>query len=119
MNEYKKTIFLDIDGCLLKHQGNLTTQLLQLPILLPGAIEKLNEWEALGYKIILTTGRKESMRKYTEKQLTKLGIFYDQLIMGLTRGERIIINDKKPNDDIKVATAIEIERNIGIKDIIL
>ena len=120
MNEYKKTIFLDIDGCLVKHQGNLSTQILNPPILLPGTLEKLNECEALGYKIILATGRKESMRKMTEEQLSDLGIFYDQLIMGLSRGERIIINDKKPDANLlRVASAIEIERNKGISEITL
>lgn len=117
MNEYKKTIFLDIDGCLIKHKGNLSQQILLEPELLEGTLEKLNEWEAAGYKIILTTGRKESMRKFTENQLLKLGIFFDQLVMGLNRGERVIINDGKPNDIIITASAIQIPRNKGIKDI--
>ena len=117
MNEYKKTIFLDIDGCLIKHNGNLSIQLLGIPELLPGTLEKLNEWDAAGYKIILTTGRKESMRKVTEEMLTSFGIFYDQIVMGCNRGERILINDKKPNDNMSVARSIEIERNVGIKDI--
>ena len=80
-------------------------------------IEKLNEWEGNGHKIILTTGRKESMRKITEEQLLKLGVIYDQLVMGLNRGERIIINDKKPDGNGRVATALEIQRNHGIGDI--
>jgi len=113
----KKTIFLDIDGCILFHNGNLVTQLKEPPKSLPGAIEKLIEWEALGHKIILTTGRKEPMRKKTEEQLSFLGIIYDQLVMGITRGERIVINDKKPNNDMRVARAIEVDRNKGIKDI--
>jgi hydroxymethylpyrimidine pyrophosphatase-like HAD family hydrolase len=115
----KKTIFLDIDGCLIKHNGNLSQQILQKNKLLPGTIKKLNEWDAEGYKIILTTGRKESMRKITEMMLTSHGIFYDQLIMGCNRGERIIINDKKLDLNIQVARAIELKRNEGIKDIIL
>jgi len=113
----KKTLFIDIDGCLLKHNGNLTEQIKQIPELLPGTIEKLNKWEADGHRIILTTGRKESMRKITEEQLQSVGIFYDQLVMGLNRGERIIINDKKPGIDMRVARSIEIERNKGIGDI--
>jgi histidinol phosphatase-like enzyme len=117
MEEYKKTIFLDIDGCLIKHQGNLSTQILNTPELLPGTLEKINEWEGDGHRIILTTGRKESMRKITEEQLIKLGVIYDQLVMGLNRGERIIINDKKPNGNMKVARAIELERNRGIGEI--
>jgi hypothetical protein len=115
----KKTIFLDIDGCMFKHNGNLSFQITVTPELLPGVLEKLNEWEADGHRIILTTGRKESMRKLTEEQLLRAGIFYDQLIMGLNRGERIIINDKKPDIDMRVARAIEIKRNEGLINIIL
>jgi len=117
--EMKKTIFLDIDGCLIEHKGNLSTQILSKPTLLPGTIEKLNEWEAAGHRIILTTGRKESMRKFTEQQLLELGIFYDQLVMGLNRSERIVINDGKPVGDMVTASAIQIKRNEGIKNIIL
>ena len=115
----KKTIFIDIDGVLIKHRGNLTNVILEDPELLPGVLEKLNEWEANGHKIILTTGRKESLRKITKKELSKFGIFYDQLIMGITRGERIIINDKKPDNDMTTASAIEINRNEGLINVII
>jgi hypothetical protein len=114
MSEMKKTIFIDIDGCLIEHRGNLTAEILCEPTVLPGVLDKLNEWDGNGYKIILTTGRKESMRKVTEEQLSMVGIFYDQLIMGLNRGERIIINDVKPGIDMKVASAYQIPRNEGL-----
>jgi len=117
MSEMKKTIFLDIDGCIFKHRGNLSMQMYDQPELLEGVREKLNEWEANGHKIILVTGRKESMRKLTEEQLNRAYIFYDQLVMGINRGERIIINDKKIGDDMTTAKAIEIERNKGLSDI--
>lgn len=113
MIEMKKTLFIDIDGCLIAHKGNLTDE----PEILPGVTDKLNEWDASGYKIILTTGRKESMRKITEEQLIKVGIFYDQLIMGINRGERIIINDKKPGIEMTVCSAIEVNRNEGLVNI--
>jgi len=110
----KKTLFIDIDGTLFKHKGNLSNILFEESEILPGVIDKLNKWNADGHKIILTTGRTESMRKRTEEQLQKNGIFYDQLIMGLTRGERVIINDLKPNNNMNTATAIEIPRNVGL-----
>ena len=116
-NEFKKTIFMDIDGCLIKHKGTVSDMINEPTELLPGVVVKLNEWEARGYRIILTTGRKESLRKFTEEQLFKVGIFYDQLIMGINRGERVLINDKKPNYDKSVARAIEIERNVGLTDV--
>jgi len=117
MSEMKKTIFCDIDGCLVKHKGNLSTQITMSMELLPGTIETINEWEAAGHKIILTTGRKESMRKITEEMLTSLGIFYDQLVMGCNRGQRILINDLKPDNVANTARAINLKRNKGIQDI--
>ena len=115
--DMKKTIFLDIDGTLFKHKGNLSNILFEESEILPGVIEKRNKWNSDGHKIILPTGRTESMRKRTDEQLQKNGIFYDQLIMGLTRGERIIINDKKPDNDMITASAVEINRNVGLINI--
>lgn len=114
MIEHKKTIFLDIDGCVLKHQGNLTNLILNKAEVLPGVIEKFNEWEKQGYKIILTTGRKESLRELTEKQFQSLGLFFDQLIMGLGRGPRIVINDEKPGEEESTAQSICLTRNAGL-----
>lgn len=116
MIDRPKTIICDIDGTILKHHGNLTKQFTTPPELLPGTIEKLNEWDRKGHQIILLTGRKESMRKMTEEQLANLGIFYDKLVMGVTSGERILINDEKPTGE-KTAFAVSIKRNLGIKDI--
>jgi hypothetical protein len=113
----KKTLFIDIDGCLIKHTGNLSKQITNVPELLPNVLEKLNQWDMDGHKIILTTGRKESMRKVTEEQLLMLGIFYDQLIMGLNRGERIIINDSKSDIRMTTASAIQINRNEGLTNV--
>lgn len=112
------TIICDIDGTLVKHG---------LPVdiakpgykmeLLPGTIEKLLEWERKGYNIILLTGRRESTRKVTEKQLSEVGITYDRLIMGVCGGPRVLINDKKPNNDDNTAFAICVDRNKGVRNI--
>jgi len=115
----KKTIFLDIDGCIFKHKGNLSTQILENPTILPETIKKINEWNEAEHMIILVTGRKECMRKITENQLLSLGIYYDQLIMGVNRGERIIINDSKFDSDIITASAIQLTRNKGIRDVVI
>ena len=112
----KMTIFLDIDGCVLEHKTCLTTIHDDWGSVLPNVYTKFNEWASKGYKIILTSGRPESMRKYTEKQLTKLGLFYDQLIMGLTNAPRILINDKKPNMNT-TAKAYNLDRDAGLGEI--
>jgi len=112
-----KTIFCDIDGTLVKHVPPATAQDPTFEMeLLEGTIEKLLEWDRLGYNIILTTGRKEGLRQQTERQLQKAGIFYDHLIMGLGGGARYLINDNKPSGT-ESAFSICIERNKGIKDI--
>jgi len=116
-NQRPKTIFLDIDGTLVEHSENLSKQITEPLKIINGTLEKLLEWDKKGYNIILTTGRRESHRKITEKQLTELGIFYDKLIMGIGGGDRIIINDRKENNPTNTAFAINIDRNEGIKNI--
>ena len=116
MNNKPKTIICDIDGVLLEHRNQgLSSQLNAAP--LNGTIEKINEWDARGYNIILITGRRESLRNKTEQQLLMYDIFYDQLIMGVGGGDRIIINDRKPNSERNTAHAINLYRNEGIQDV--
>ena len=112
-----KTIFCDIDGTLFFHRGDLHKQITEEPLLLENVKEKLVEWDRKGYNIILVTGRRESCRKRTEEQLKEAGVFYDQLIMGLGGGERILINDLKPDSDNPTAHAINLIRNKGGKDV--
>jgi len=111
-----KTIICDIDGVLIKHTGDITTQRLGGE-LLPGVKQTLISWDRKGYKIILITGRRESIREDTIKQLAKLDIFYDELIMGVGGGDRIIINDMKPQSDRPTCKAVYLERNTGLKEI--
>jgi hypothetical protein len=112
-----KTIFCDIDGTLVTHSLPTDSSKPSFKMeLLPGTIEKLTEWDKKGYYIILITGRKQSLRKMTERQLAEAGIFYDKLLMGIGSGERIMINDMKP-DGTKTATSINVSRNSGINDI--
>lgn len=114
----KKTIFCDIDGTLVRHfLPDITAKNDHKLELLPQTIQKLLQWEKAGHIIILTTARKESARKNTEKQLSDAGIFYDQLIMGLSSGIRYLINDKKPYDSSDTAIAINLNRDEGISNI--
>ena len=117
MDTRPKTIICDIDGTLIQHnKPDIVANSSYIPELLGGTIDKLNEWERKGYNIIFLTGRRESMRKVTEQQLSKLGIYYDQLIMGVGGGPRYLINDCKP-EGTEAAFAINITRNEGIKNI--
>jgi len=114
------TIFLDIDGCLIRQDQCVYKQILDNTFpdqALPGVVEKMQEWEQAGYKIILTTGRREYLREFTVKQLTKMGIWYDQLIMDVGSQRRFLINDIKPYSPENTAVAINLERNQGIGDL--
>ena len=66
---------------------------------------------------MMLSSRRESARKITEQQLSELGIFYDQLIMGLGGGIRVVVNDRKKNKTDDTAIAINLDRNYGIKEI--
>jgi hydroxymethylpyrimidine pyrophosphatase-like HAD family hydrolase len=111
------TIILDIDGTILNHSGKLSGQFDENISVLPGVREKFDEWDKIGCRIILLTGRKESMRKITEKQLNCNNIYYDQLIMGVGSGKRILINDLKSDSNKPTAIAINVKRNEGITNI--
>ena len=111
-----KTIICDIDGVLLRHKNEGLSEQLNSE-LLDSTISKMTEWDSSGYNIILITGRRESMRKNTEKQLGSLGIFYDQLVMGVGGGDRVVINDRKPNSERNTAYAINLNRNEGIENV--
>lgn len=111
------TIICDIDGTLVEHQGDICKQHISNLKILKGTLEKLKEWDRKGYRLILLTGRRESVRKFTEEQLAKAGIFYDCLIMGVGNGKRILINDKKPSLEEDTAIAFSLKRNEGIKNV--
>ena len=111
----RQLILCDIDGCLLKHHGDLNKLVNNPTILLDGVREKLQEWYLKDYKIVLTTGRQESMREFTEQQLAHNNIFYHSLIMDVGRGARVVINDRKPGSDVNTAIAVNLERNVGMK----
>lgn len=111
----RKTLFVDLDGTLIEHVGSYTK--INYPKLLPGVREQLDNWVAKDYVIIIATGRKESFRPQTIKLLKELNIPYDQLVMSLGRGPRIILNDNKPGLPEDMAIAIPLERNKGLEDL--
>lgn len=105
-----KTIFIDIDGTIFKHGTNL---------ILPGVKEKFQQWLREDCKIIITTGRKESLRQQTEEDLKARGVVYDLLIMGLPRGPRVVINDYKPdNPTVETAIGWTVKRDEGLESLL-
>lgn len=115
--EKPKTIFCDIDGTIIKHVHSFSNINKTKPEILQGVIEKFNEWDSKGYKIILTTARKESARAITEKHLNELGLCWDYLLMGVTSGQRVLINDKLFENDLDRALSINVITDKGFKSI--
>ena len=108
------TIFCDLDGTLWE-QGD-PTEIAKpgfQPKIIHGTVTKIREWDSKGFKIILTTGRKESLRDVTVKQLSYAGVVYDQLVMGIGGGSRVLINDLRANGD-QSAFVYQPKRNEGV-----
>ena len=87
-----KTIFCDIDGTLIETLGDICCHGTQQPVLLKNTLNYIREWGKLGYYIVITTGRKESLRKVTEEQLTIMPVLcadtevvLDNIILGKPR----------------------------------
>lgn len=110
------TIMIDIDGTILKHAHVFSDLMWGDPELNPGVRDKLNEWDSLGHTIILMTARKESARDMTERQLEDLGVMWDHLIMGVTSGKRILINDKLELHDPDRALAVNVITDLGFNN---
>lgn len=113
-----KTIFIDIDGTIFKQVNGMTEVMKQPMQLLEGVLERFQEWNWKNYKIVLTTGRKESSRDITEQQLRDAGLYWDVLLMGLDiGGARVLINNLKSPDGFDTATAINLEMNEGLSNV--
>ena len=115
IDQFRKqlTIFCDIDGTLVEHKNHSDCEV-DKAVMCRG-FQKIEQYRNQGHHIILTTARSEKYRKDVEPYLKELGIPYDQLVMGLPAGPRVLINDRKPAKPFtKQAVSFEIPRNKGI-----
>lgn len=97
------TWIFDLDGTVVKHNGY---KIDGEDTFLQGAKEFLTSIPA-GDMIIFLTSRTEEFRDMTEKFLAKNNIRYDAIIFNAPLGERIILNDNKPQG---LVTALAIPR---------
>jgi dTDP-glucose pyrophosphorylase len=111
------TVFLDLDGTILRHAYHFPDPADSKPELLPGALDKINSWIDAGHKIIITTARREINRGKVEEQLKNLGVRWDQMIMDLSSGTRVLINDKLQEIDEDRALGINVVTDSGFEDI--
>ena len=119
MEKIKKhpTFFVDIDGTIVKYRkfSELSTATLT-PI--QDVIDFINKSYDEGCHIVITTARPNTFELFTKQELEKLGVKYHQMIMGIGRGTRIVLNDKDPQaPEIPRAWGINFVRDQGLKDI--
>lgn len=105
----RHTWFIDLDGTIFKHNGLWEDG---FDTVLPGV---KNLWKEIPIEdcIIITTARKEMWKEETIKILKDNDLRYDHLIFNLAHGERILINDIKPEQQLKTAIAWNVKRNQG------
>jgi hypothetical protein len=108
-----KTIFSDIDGTLIE-QVRFEDLDANVVNVLPGVVEKMNEWYEAGHYIVLTTARPDYLRLITTLQMEKAGIRFHQLVMGIGREERILINNNSKGEPENArAMAVAVGRDAG------
>ena len=112
MIEKNDTIFCDIDGTLFVYRKFDSMQN-QLAKLIQSTASYIRGTYDRGSHIVFTTARPESLRDFTIKELKDNDIPFDQLVMGIGRGKRILINDNEPDGKDR-AIAYSLKRNEGI-----
>lgn len=108
------TYFVDIDGTICKYRKFSDLNITK-PEPIQSVIDLVNREYNNGSHIIITTARPEEYRNFTITELQTIGIKYHQLVMGIGRGTRYIINDKDPEyPDVDRAVGINLNRNEGL-----
>ena len=104
------TWFIDLDGSIVKHNGYIVDK-----------EDSLLDGVSFFFKniptkdiIIITTSRKKKFKKKTIEFLKKNKIRFNEIMFDLPYGERILINDIKPNQNLKTSISINLKRNYGL-----
>ena len=106
LSPMQKTWILDLDGTIVVHDG---PYILGKDQFLPGAEEFLASIPPNDI-IIFLTARGEWEKRHTLQFLKENHVRYDHIIFGAGQGERILINDNKP-DGLGTAVAINTTRD--------
>lgn len=109
----KNTYFIDIDGTIFMYR-NFNNYQSEPAQVIKNSKQYLQQIWDDGHYIVLVTARPEKLREFTESELKINNIPYNQLVMGIERGPRILINDMEFNSNEKRAFAINVKRDEGI-----
>ena len=109
-----RTLFVDIDGCILKNASEYFTPVWGESDPILENVNYLKSLKSSGrVQLILTTARKEEFRKTTEDQIKNLGLEYDAIIFGLLHSKRVLINDHSKTNPFPSCLSFSIERDVG------
>jgi hypothetical protein len=110
------TYFVDIDGTIVMYRE--FEHLLETPAEpIQEVIDSINEEYQKGSHIVITSARPVEYLHFTEKEMKKIGLKYHQIILGIGRGTRFIINDIDPDaPTVKRAVGINLIRDKGYQN---
>jgi len=107
-----RTLFIDLDGVLVKNTGKLTSpSWLDDEVMLEDNIAVLKALDREKTHIVITTSRPEEMRARTQILLSKYEVPFNTLLMGLPHCKRILVNDYARTNPYPSAMAINLERD--------
>lgn len=110
------TFFVDIDGTIIKYrQFDKLLEIKAEPI--QDVIDNLNQEYDKGSHIVITSARPKEYLEFTKKELKNINLKYHQIILGIGRGTRFVINDIDPNNKtVNRAVGINVIRDEGYKN---
>ena len=107
-----KTLFIDLDGTLVKSSGKHTPPYWGETKAIKENVDFINKLYDTGkVYIIITTARDKEAKEVTLKQLKREGIKYHDIILGLYHSNRTIINDYGTSSPYPTCDAVNIIRN--------
>jgi hypothetical protein len=110
-----RTIFIDLDGCLVKNSGQHFQPVWGTTDGLTKNIEFLRQLYNRGRTtIIITTSRTQAFADVTIRQLKRLEIPYHQILFGLPHCTRYLVNDYAVSNPFPAAIAVNLERNAEV-----
>lgn len=101
-----KLWILDVDGVIFIHAGHFKGR----DTLVPGFMDFYAQIKPEDF-IFIVTAREKKYKKITESALKEHGIRFDKIIYDVPKGERICVNDNKP-DGTKACFAVNTDRDL-------
>jgi hypothetical protein len=111
-NRTFRSLFVDIDGTLIKNSGAYFKPNWGMKPPLDRSVAHIQELYKKGRtQIILTTSRTEAFREVTEKQLKEAGIPFDHIVFGMLHCQRVLVNDYAKTNPFPSASAVNLRRD--------